>query len=135
MQSKLHASPKAPKLATLPVRRTGAPSAAVAVAAALIGSGLLALPAIAETGPSAGVRVAYADLDLSREAGAQALLKRIRSAAREACGPEPVVSGLMPRAGHQHRACVNSAVSTAVERINAPVLTALVQPTQQMAAR
>jgi UrcA family protein len=58
-------------------------AAVVAVAASFNASAALAGPAKVEA------RVSYADLDLSAPAGQQTLEKRIKQAARTACGVDP----------------------------------------------
>lgn len=69
------------------------------------------------------VRVSYADLDISDAAGAQTLYARIKSAAREACGPEPTVLDLRDAAGYN--ACYEQAVAKAVNRVGSDQLNAL----------
>ena len=69
------------------------------------------------------VRVSYADLDISGAAGAQTLYARIKSAAREACGPEPAVLDLRDAAGYN--ACYEQAVAKAVHRVGSDRLQAL----------
>ena len=69
-------------------------------------------------------QVSYADLDLSTEAGARALLGRIDSAARDACG-DATHSPLLPREGANLRECVNEAVGTAVSKIGSPLVASL----------
>ncbi|MET0658177.1 MAG: UrcA family protein [Steroidobacteraceae bacterium] len=66
--------------------------------------------------------VRYADLDLSREADAKALYGRIQGAARSVC-PRLDERALTRRLEARH--CIRMAVSEAVERIDAPLLTAL----------
>lgn len=69
------------------------------------------------------VRVSYADLDLSEAAGAKTLYARIKSAAKEACGPEPAVLDLRDAAGYN--ACYEQAVAKAVNRVGSEQLNAL----------
>ncbi len=69
--------------------------------------------------------VTYADLDLSREAGAQILIQRMRAAAAKVCGPAPDL-----RQMEMHRvyvACVNDTLQRSVASVNAPVVTSLYQ--------
>lgn len=57
------------------------------VAASALSIGLAAGHALAEgRGEAPSVKVSYADLDLSDQAGAEALYHRIQSAARSVCG-------------------------------------------------
>ena len=72
---------------------------------------------------TSSVKVSYADLDISRAAGARTLYARIRSAAREACGPEPAVLDLRDAAGYN--ACYEQAVAKAVNRVGSEQLHAL----------
>lgn len=88
--------------------------------------------ASAQTAPQTAARVSYADLDLSSEAGARALLYRIRVAASSACGQE-THSPLFPRESARHRACVNEAVGAAVNQIGSPTLTAVNNGTRTQA--
>jgi len=94
--------------------------ASVAAFALLLTSGsLLAAP------PADGTRsvtVDYADLDVSRPAGARALYVRIKRAARTVCAP------LESRDLHRvalWRDCYEQAVADAVAEIGRPTLTAL----------
>lgn len=70
------------------------------------------------------IAVSVADLDLSREAGAQAALNRIERAAQQACGdthqrPAP----LYERAAY--RACVDDAEAYAIRALGAPLVSRL----------
>jgi UrcA family protein len=69
------------------------------------------------------VKVSYADLDISHAAGARTLYARIKSAAREACGPDPAILDLRDAASH--RACYEQAVARAVNRVGSEQLQAL----------
>jgi UrcA family protein len=62
--------------------------------------------------PVEHVRVSYADLDLSRPAGAQVMLLRIKSAADEACGVG--MRHISLEESVSVRACVHDAVTRAV---------------------
>jgi UrcA family protein len=67
------------------------------------------------------VRVSYADLDITTTAGATALHRRIKSAAKEVCGYEGtslVEMDLWQR-------CVQGAVDDAVASVNSPLLAAV----------
>ena len=67
------------------------------------------------------VVVHFGDLDLSRSAGAAALYQRLKGAAETVCAP------LDDRNVARHmsfRACVQSAISTAVANVDQPALTA-----------
>lgn len=56
------------------------------VAAALVGSALLAAPALAVADDAVRVAVQFEDLDLAKPTGAGALYQRIAAAAGKACG-------------------------------------------------
>jgi UrcA family protein len=64
----------------------------------------------------------FSDLDISKPAGAAALLRRIRVAAQDVCqqstGGDPI---LQMAGGH----CIQKAIDDAVRKIDAPALTAL----------
>jgi UrcA family protein len=68
------------------------------------------------------VQVRYSDLDLSRPDDAMRLYRRIKSAARRACGEAD------PRnlsAHMQYEECYGRAVENAVEKVHSNTLTAL----------
>lgn len=64
--------------------------------------------------------VRYADLDVNKPAGADALYKRLNRAAKNVCAPLKVKD--LAR-GAQHRSCVNEALANAVAYVNQPLLT------------
>jgi len=68
--------------------------------------------------------VSYADLDVTREAGARALLTRIKSAAKQVCGSPPT-SLLEFSARKAYDTCMNQAISAAVQSANAPLVAEL----------
>jgi UrcA family protein len=68
------------------------------------------------------VKVSYADLNLSTTQGAEALYRRIKSAANEVCYPrEERTLALMAN----RRACIQKAISDAVTHVGSPTLTAV----------
>jgi UrcA family protein len=72
---------------------------------------------------SHSVKVSYADLNLSSEAGAATLYQRIRSAARNVCSPEP---GERPLERYRDwKQCYETAINNAVGKVNSPLLSAL----------
>ena len=80
----------------------------------------LAAPAAAQTRDRFASRIAYADLNLTGTAGADAMLGRIRSAAAEACGDR---MGRMTLSEHRRiRACSNAFAQKAVIRLENPVV-------------
>jgi len=66
--------------------------------------------------------VNYADLDLSTQAGAQQLVKRIRGAAKFVCSPKPNTSDI--KASDDYTKCVNTAFGNAVAHVDNPLVTA-----------
>ena len=64
-------------------------------------------------------KVSYGDLNLSTEAGAQVLYRRLRRAADQAC----TIQGSLVKAGW--RACYEKALNSAVASVNKPMVTAL----------
>lgn len=77
--------------------------------------GLAAGQALAE--PPPGVPVSYADLDLSKQAGAEALYDRIRAAARSACGRGGVDARDIERFT-LFRTCYEETIQAALKRVN-----------------
>lgn len=68
------------------------------------------------------VTVSYADLDLTDAAGARTLYARLKSAARQACGPEPSLRDLHSTADYQtcyHRALNKSVNGVDNDRLHA----------------
>lgn len=100
-------------------------SAAVAVGAIFLAVGSMTGVAQAQTAATPATTVSYADLDLSTHDGARVLLKRINIAAKEACGPAPVMSPLTPAAPTRHDRCIAQAADKAVAEVNAPLVVAL----------
>jgi UrcA family protein len=113
-------SPKRPSSKSNGPKLSGALSTILSVGAVLwvIGGAAgvaTAQTASAQTAPSA-TQVTYADLDLSTEAGARILLRRINLAAHEACA-DVVHSPLLPRAAVAHGRCVATATRTAIDAV------------------
>jgi len=100
-------------------------SAAIAVGAIVLAVGSMSGVAQAQTSAKPAATVSYADLDLSSHEGARTLLKRINVAAKEACGPAPVMSPLTPAAPTFHARCITEAADQAVAEVNAPLVVAL----------
>ena len=73
---------------------------------------------------SISVVVQYADLDLSRTAGAKALFDRIQFASIRACGGRPDSRELRQSADFDQ--CRKVAIRDAVAQVNSPMLTAMV---------
>jgi UrcA family protein len=81
-----------------------------------------ALSASAYAGPTAKI-VSYADLDLSRTAGAEVLLRRVEGASESVCGGTPSIRDLAMTAAF--RRCVRENIDEAVATIDAPLLTSI----------
>ena len=69
--------------------------------------------------PPLQVNVRFADLDLSRIEGAATLYMRLRAAARQVCAP---LDERSPDLWTRFDSCVQDALSTAVAKIDEPVL-------------
>ena len=98
---------------------------------ALILTGLLfglAVPAAADVRPARGqpdaleTTVTFADLDLNRVSGADAMLARLKRAARDVCGEAAAPRDLAK--ARRHRACVAATMDATVARVDAPLVTA-----------
>ena len=105
--------------------------AGITVAAALC-TCLFTYGASAEQPQTASVTVSFADLDLSKAAGAQTLYKRIKAAARQVCGS---IDGYTYMKSQRWRECYQSAIADAVARVDRPSLTALHQQQSSKTAR
>jgi UrcA family protein len=77
--------------------------------------------ASAEDTATASVKVKYADLDLTSEAGARALLQRLHRAAKTVCGDR----GDDPFERYLWAPCVADATNRAVATLGNPLVTAL----------
>jgi UrcA family protein len=83
-----------------------------------LGSASVSQTASAET---VSVKVRYHDLNLSTEHGAKIMLRRIKSAASEACGAQEYRT--FP--DHDYRPCVRDSTDRAVAQLASPMVTAL----------
>jgi UrcA family protein len=79
--------------------------------------------ATAERPATQSIKVSYADLDLSREAGAHALLARMKMATRQICGPRPSAKQIGPTV--RYETCSRDAMSGAVASLDQPLVTTL----------
>lgn len=95
----------------------------IVVSAAIAASGL-SQPALA--GVERQVRVEYQDLDLSQPRDADLMLARLTHAANRVCGGRPNADPNYRHARTQVRAafeaCVSEALSTAVARLDSPLV-------------
>lgn len=83
---------------------------------------LLATPTVAAAETlSRPVVVSVAGIDLGTTEGAATLLKRVHNAAERGCGYDPT----WDRLSDDYRRCRAKVVNAAVERIDAPLVTAL----------
>jgi UrcA family protein len=101
--------------------------------AAVLCTYLFTYGASAEQPQTVSVTVSYADLDLSKAAGAQTLYKRIKAAARRACGSIDGYTHMKSQRGW--RECYETTMADAVGKVNLPVLTALHQQQSSKTAR
>lgn|GEM_PF-986350 len=90
---------------------------------------LAALAVSARAEPSAQitreVAVRFDDLDLSKTADAQLLLKRLHAAASQACGGRPFAQNMNPALAallEEYRKCRNGAVAGAVASLRSPAV-------------
>jgi UrcA family protein len=96
-------------------------------AAAIILCGAMALCALQVTAQAADAglaskRVSYADIDISKPAGAKVLYGRIVAAARQVCA----FSGYKDLGAMQRvNGCVDRAINNAVKEVDSPALSAL----------
>ena len=75
--------------------------------------------------PGAEVRsktVNFADLDVTKPAGAHALLTRITAAAKDVCSPDPGTKD--QKAAADYKSCQTGAIDDAVARLNNALVTA-----------
>jgi UrcA family protein len=84
---------------------------------------LLAVPSIAQAEPVSrrAVAVSTAGLDVASATGAAELLKRVRAAAEQGCRLDPN----WDRWSKDYDRCRTATVKAAVEKIDAPLVTAL----------
>jgi len=95
---------------------------AIALVASVLSLTTIAAQAATPTEDTHSATVQFADLDLNREAGIAKLYVRIKGAARRVCDQ---ASDLLA-AKQNYPVCVKDAVSTAVARIDHPMLSAYV---------
>jgi UrcA family protein len=94
-----------------------------ALAVLCMGAAMPSAFANVQTDPADSITVKYADLDLSKPAGAETLYLRIKRAARMVCSHN-VESWDARRLTHE-RECVDDAIANAVKHVNKPTLTAM----------
>jgi UrcA family protein len=99
-----------------------APSRVIGLALAIAAASLIADIASAKDDWQVSTVVNYSDLDLSQSADAQRLYARLQYASKQVCSAYETRQLSMQR---RYDACVDAALSQAVERVNVPQLTAL----------
>lgn len=75
-----------------------------------------------QTQPVTQITVRYDDLDLSKPAGAEAMLIRLKRAAERACGYAPDARAAVR---WRYNRCFDAALADAVEQLDAPLVSAL----------
>ena len=68
------------------------------------------------------VMVSYAELDLSKERGADQMLRRLDRAASQACGGKPALGPLDLSTRSIYKACVHGALVQAIADLNHPMV-------------
>lgn len=102
------------------IKKCGPLAGALLGGLATLSLGLATQSALADTDDVKTFTVSYADLDLSKPAGAKTLYSRIKRAARNVCSPYDSI--------HFRRAwrdCLDQAITNAVAEVNRPTLAAL----------
>jgi len=98
----------------------------ILVAATLIGiTGILSAAHASDRRANAeflSEKISFSDLNLNTTQGITSLYRRISSAAREVC--TPLESRELPQLSAWHH-CMDQAISTAVDTVNNPALTAI----------
>lgn len=69
------------------------------------------------------MKVSFGDLDLTKPAGADAMIRRMKQAASTACGGRPDFRDIAAQRFHSQ--CVASALDDAIWRLDAPLVTNL----------
>ena len=100
----------------------------------LVATTLAAAAPVAAQSPddTVSVSVRYGDLDISRPAGAEIMLRRIENAAVEVCGGEPDQRDLGQRALFEK--CRVSTIDRSVAALDAPMVTAAAGRSNRMVA-
>jgi UrcA family protein len=99
-----------------------APSRVIALALAIGAASLIADVATASEGDRVSTVVTYRDLDPSRATDAQRLYARLKYASKQVCSS---YEGRGLQMWRQRDACLDEALTKAVETVNEPQLTAL----------
>ena len=95
----------------------------VLTAVVALGFAAASQSAFAQSDDTVSVKVSFADLNPSTDAGAKVMLRRIRNAANSICGPAP--TNPIDRMMGPYDTCIKETVSQAVSQLNSPLVTAL----------
>jgi len=101
----------------------------IIVATAALSFSILAAARASNADDPPSVTVRFADLDLSRPAGAATLYNRLKGAARVVCrelDPRDSVASDLKPARQQYQSCMDKAIIGAVAKINRPAFTSYV---------
>ena len=90
--------------------------------AAVAATAFLSLPAQADDPRVPRVVVSYADLDLTTDAGVEALYRRLQVATRQVCR---VFEDHMIERSLKHRACYDQVLAESVAKVNVEMLSVL----------
>jgi UrcA family protein len=88
------------------------------LAAAAVGSIMIAAPAVAGGNEGHSAKITYSDLNLNTEAGQAALEKRVSAAVRSVCGQDIVRTGTRLKSSSQ-RKCLAEADKSAKQQVAA----------------
>jgi len=83
----------------------------------------LGMPAIGMAGVTdsgargARIEVSYADLDLANSAGVATLYERLKSAAKQACGPQSILDAGSVERVQQNKSCYSYLLGRAVAKV------------------
>ncbi|MEM7665352.1 MAG: UrcA family protein [Pseudomonadota bacterium] len=92
----------------------------LALAAATVGLAVTATPAFAGSTDKQSIDVSFADLNLSTPEGQETLDKRIKTAARKACGLDQVRTGTRIKSSSATN-CYNNAMTSVKRQVAAAV--------------
>jgi UrcA family protein len=104
------------------IRSAAIPSIVAVALLAVAGAGSGGRAQASEAGEPLTEKVAYGDLNLATEQGAKVLYVRLRYAAQDVCRPFEARELSRRRVWQK---CIDQALSSAVEQINRPMVTAV----------
>ena len=93
-------------------------------------TGMLAVPALASADYSvgfedSGIKVSFADLNISSKQGINTLYKRLQNASEEVCGPLTYLEAGNLSLLTQNKQCYQETLSSAVKKVGSDALTEL----------